>query len=42
MLDEEAEGDADFAAILASQREFQEVYGEWRRLAYPARAAEGQ
>ena len=40
ILDEEAEADADFAAILASQREFQEVYGEWRRLAYPAQATE--
>lgn len=37
VLDEEAERDADFATILVSQREFQEVYGEWRRLAYPPR-----
>ena len=38
VLDEEAAGDEHFAIILASQREYQEVYGEWRRLAYPPRA----
>ncbi|MYB37335.1 MAG: hypothetical protein F4Y26_08145 [Gammaproteobacteria bacterium] len=42
VLDEEAGRDADFATILASQREFQEVYGEWRRLAYPPPTTEGQ
>ena len=42
VLDEEAGRDADFATILASQREFQEVYGEWRRLAYPPPPTEGQ
>ncbi len=34
VLDEEAARDADFAAVLQSQRAFQETYQHWRRLAY--------
>ena len=34
VLDEEAAADADFKAVLDSQREFQAVYRQWRRLAY--------
>ena len=34
VLDEEAAADADFKAVLDSQRAYQAVYGEWRRLAY--------
>lgn len=34
VLDEEAANDADFRAVLQSQRTFQETYREWRRLAY--------
>ena len=34
VLDEEAAKDADFKAVLDSQRAYQETYGHWRRLAY--------
>lgn len=34
VLEEEAAADPEFARILASQREFREVYAEWKRLAY--------
>lgn len=34
VLDEEAAADADFKAVLDSQRTYKAVYGEWRRLAY--------
>ena len=34
LLDEEAENDADFATILASQRAFEADYVLWKRLAY--------
>ena len=34
VLDEEAEKDADFAAVLASQRAFEADYALWKRLAY--------
>ena len=34
VLDEEAAADADFKAVLDSQRAYQAVYGKWRRLAY--------
>ena len=34
VLDEEAAADADFKAVLDSQRNYQAVYREWRRLAY--------
>ena len=34
VLDEEAAADAEFAAILASQRAFSDSYGTWKRLAY--------
>jgi TRAP-type mannitol/chloroaromatic compound transport system substrate-binding protein len=35
VLAEEAEADADFARVLASQRAFRDSYRRWRRLAYP-------
>jgi len=34
VLDEEADKDEDFATILASQREFSEIYGYWKRIGY--------
>lgn len=34
VLNEEAAQDADFRAVLESQRAFQQVHAEWRRLAY--------
>ena len=34
VLDEEAAGDANFAKILASQREFSATYSYWKRTAY--------
>jgi TRAP-type mannitol/chloroaromatic compound transport system substrate-binding protein len=34
VLDEEAATNADFAEVLASMRTYQEIYQEWRRLAY--------
>jgi len=34
LLDEEAENDPDFAAVLASQRSFEADYTLWKRLAY--------
>jgi len=34
VLDEEAAANEDFAEVLASMRAYQEVYLEWRRLAY--------
>jgi TRAP-type mannitol/chloroaromatic compound transport system substrate-binding protein len=34
VLDEEADGDAHFARILRSQREFSETYGYWKRKGY--------
>ena len=34
VLDEEAAADADFKAVLDSQRAYKAVYGQWRRLAY--------
>lgn len=36
VLAEEASADADFARVLAHQREFRDEYALWRRLAYPA------
>ncbi len=34
VLDEEASKDENFATILASQREFSEIYGYWKRIGY--------
>jgi len=34
VLDEEADKDENFATILASQREFSEIYGYWKRMGY--------
>lgn len=34
VLDEEADKDENFATILASQREFSEIYGYWKRIGY--------
>ena len=34
VLDAEAAADGDFARILASQREFSQVYGAWKRVGY--------
>ncbi len=36
VLEEEAARDADFARVLAHQREFRSHYARWRELAYPA------
>ena len=37
VLDREAAKDADFARVLASQREFEDEYNAWLQIAYPAR-----
>ena len=34
VLEEEAAADADFARVLASQREFRKIYARWRSIAY--------